>query len=479
MNKYLSSLFICVIPITAIIWLLILDIRPAGIREATLVPNHRSPILERPLPGTRVAVEDGAFIVKGDPVYFSVHTPQTTYDEVEIEIEFNIKNQPIVEIGPQVDIFSGAFNLKPFYNEIIEEIDWERHETFGSTLYTKEEIDSADDFFDQEPARYTVGTYHAELQNPYREAGYRSLGRRQSVDMDLRGYHKIVTYIKNEDLLWDFTFTDMNRTLGRDDILLRVVNEQGGILLEKKVEDDGNAREDQEMSKIDMQIEIEDLPEGVYSIEVIVTDDIFIRNISTNQRYVTFVNTLNIGDTIGYREKVNPVSFTTNATVFSLQTLHNESLQTVEIDSHAIEIHETHTQFYEIIDSTGLRTGVIPKGDVTVVGNGKFAFSTSSFFEPDTTPIGPYTDLGNQGIEAILTTYESPRIIDGHYVANQTYDLAAFPAGSDMRFAISAPFIESFEGYVNIYKITARFKKDPIDFKQFLQEALKRLPFGL
>ncbi len=475
--KKIAIILIYLIPIAILSWLLFLDIRPAGILESAIKPGDISPFIETPLPSSRVDMTDEFFSIHGDPVYFAVHKPQTEFETVEVEVKFAIENQPIFEIGPQMDIFTGAADLKPLYFEGLGEGMF-AIKVRGKTLFTDNQYESIDDFLAENPDRNDIGLYKADLNNSYRDEQYRSLSGIKTYETDLRGSYKIATYIKNEDLDFRFVLTDMNRTIGVDDITARLFDENAQLLDEFFIADDENDRQDQKMSRHDLHIQKSHLPEGVYYIELIVTSDIFTRQIETAQRYMSFVNGFTVGDTVGYRDGAKPARLYTNSHIFTFETLHSEALQTISVDGDTVDIDATHEKIHHISTSNDIKRVDIPLGDMKVTVNGKVSFDRDSFFEPDPVKLDAYTNWKN--LAGIITSYEIPKSNGNYFVASQKFDLDTIPSdGEAIRFVISAPFIESFDGRVDIRRITVRFEKDKLQFVDFWREVLHRLPFGL
>lgn len=487
MIKRFIQLCIVLLPVGLFFYLLWLDIAPGGIQEVHFEVADFSPYIDRLLPDERVSgvqynqTGEAYLTILDDPTYFAVHFPQTDFDEVEVEIEFNNPGQPIVELGALQDIYSGAYDLRPLHNLIIEHINWSSISSGEVVLYEREhKFDSIDNFLSNLPPRSEIATYHYDLEVPYRIADYRPLQQEQSFDISLRGYHQYQTYIKDEALQAEFVLMDMNRSAGADEVALRVRNEHGEIVLETELEDDGNQTTNQASTTRTITLYKENLPEGVYSVELSGTSDIFWRQITTTQRYVTFVNRLYIGDDVGHRVESRATEFFTNAKHFTFETFHADAAQRLELGESEILIEQSHEKVKYSVEEAGVVRGYTPVGDIKITADGKFAFSRESFFDPDPVSLEAQSDLDALGVNYLLTTYRSPTDELEWQVASARFQIADIADESNTAtFTLSTPAIFELQQTVDIHAINLTFYKKPLSKAEFWQEMIKRLPFGL
>lgn len=483
-TRLLQIIFVA-IPFVIFGWLVLLDIVPSGEMVIEYRPGDVSPFVNSLLPSDRVQNledENGKTFARiiNEPVYFSVDLPNTKFETVEVEVEFENEDQPIFEVGALLDIFSSSYDLRPFHNLIIEESDWDFLKDGETVLLDRTgEISSIKKFLEDLPPRGKLATYHFDLEEPYRITDYQSLSEPQTIGVSLRGYHQFLTYIKDETFSMNVSFSDMNRTYGEDDVVLRVRNELGDIVLERSLEDDNNLSEDQEPSNREISVDVRGLPEGVYKVELSGTSDIFWRKIVTSQRYVTFTSKIYTADQVGYLDAPMPVEFFTNAKNLVLETTHSESTQTVEFGSDSVHIEKTHEKVPFEILQRGIVRGFIPFGDMKITGDGKFAFSERSFFNPDPVKLTAFSDLDALGVDYILTSYIAPDDSAGVLTNQTTFNLSEISNDSTAKFIVSVPRINEINSTVDIHKITLKFKKKPLSRSGFLKEVISLLPFGL
>ncbi|MBT4856815.1 hypothetical protein HON52_01345 [Candidatus Uhrbacteria bacterium] len=484
--RLLTQFVIIAVPVVLFLWLLVIDIAPSGERYVTWGVDEPSPFIDRLLPDQRLL--EGQTTAQGElyvsiidePVYFGMHLPHTDFDEMEVALTFKNDDQPIVELGSLVDIQSQSYDLRPLHNRIIDELDWEVLESDGAYLYQRAgNYASIDEFVESPPERSTVAVYHADLETPYRMESYQQLGVSQTFDVSLRGYHKYVTYIKDETFDLAVSWMDMNRTAGADEGAVRLRNEDGDVLYEHFFDDDENITENQVSDDGYARITYPDLPEGVYSVELSGTSDIFWRAITTTQRYVSFVNKINLGDDVGHLAQPRATTFYTNAKHLTAQTLHADATQRITVGSGVIVVDETHRKMFHDVDDLGVVSGLSPVGDIEIVGDGKFAFSQAAFFDPDPISMNAYSDVDVQGIDYVLTTYESPLQVGDWLVASGLFDLASLRSLDELKMTVSVPGIETFQGVVDVTAIDATFIRETLDVRGFLSAVRELLPFGL
>lgn len=481
------QLILILIPVALFAHLLVRDIAPSGEFVVLQVMHEDSPYRDRILPDERVSgvqrdlVGDAYVTIQDDPTYFSVHFPQTDFETLDVQIAFRNDGQPIVEYGALIDVFSQAYDLRPLHNLLIEELPWSVVSTEDVTLYQREpKFDSVEAFLQDLPARDRVATYHYDIEAPYILADYQPLGGEQVIDASLRGYHQYKTYIKDEDFYAQLFYMDMNRTTGADNVALRVRNEDGYIVYEQLFEDDGNTTENQISERRTVTIKKSGLPEGVYTVELSGTSDIFWRTITTTQRYVTFVNRLYIGDDVGYLESPRATTFFTNAKHFTIETFHADATQRLTLGNADVLIPRSHEKIKHTVEEVGVVGGHTPQGDVKITADGKFAFSEDAFFDPDPVSLEAQSDFDKLNVDYLITTYQSPVKKDGWLIGEATFTVADV-IGEDRSatFSISTPAIIELQGNVDVHAINLRFKKAPLDVRGFMAAIRERLPFGL
>jgi hypothetical protein len=480
------TLVMLLIPFGLFVWLVMVDIAPRGERTAQLVAGQMSPFIDRLLPDDRLLglqrVNGQAFeTMVEQPVYFRVTPPLTAFTNLDVEVWFKNHGQPVLELGGLGDVRAQAYTFLPLQNQIIDALTWP-HVTDGTvTLWQRVRThDSVEAFLDDVPDDAVIATYQYDLEGPFRLASYLPSDQTYTLRESLRGHHKYVTYIKDETFMLTVDVEDMNRTTGADEGFVRVYNERGEGVLEARFDDDGNTTENQEVDRKRLTLTQAGLPEGVYTVELSGTSDIFWRTLSTTQRYMVFVNQVYLADEVGYATTESAATFVTNAKHLTLETLHAEAVQNVDVGGQMVELMETHEKVHVDVTASGVVPVSVPVGDVKIVGKGKFAFSQEAFFDPDPLAVDAFTDLDAQGVDYLLTTYTAPRQEGDWLVQRNTFSLASLAQiDGALTFALSATGMEQWQSTIDVHKIVVRFTKDPMTVREVVRAIVDRIPFGL
>lgn len=465
---------IVAVPFVVLALLTVRWLAPSGTFTVAAGTLERSPYINRLLPVERAPESsDGAWVrVVEDPTYFTVNVPDGGYNDVTVTLEFANHGQPVIELGALTDMFAQAYDLRPLQNTIIDALDdWERTVVDGATRYSREPGTQPTDMS-------TVATYRTTFAEPYRDAAYAPLGTTQTLGASLRGYHKYATYIRDETFAVTLGYMDMNRTAGADAGVVRVWNENGDVMLEQHFADDGNAGDNQlETHASALTLAGSGWPEGVYTVELSGTSDIFWRSIATPQRYVTFVNRLYVGDDVAYLPEPRATRFVTSAKHLVFETFHADSPEHVVIGDKTVALLSAGDKTRATITAPGTVAGYTPVGDVKMTGDGLFALTEGSFFNPYPVQLNAYTDLAAQGIAYVVTTYApAEHLADGWYRASATFDLApTVQSDGTVKFTLSTPGITEWGASVEVRNVTLAFHKSPMTFAEILQSIIRRV----
>ncbi len=469
---------IVAVPFVLAFVLVLHRLAPSGTFTVEAGTLERSPYINRILPAERAPADDNAVLLIEDPAYFTVDIPDGGYDAVDVTLEFEGSDQPMLELGALTDVYANSYDLHAMYATMLDDSGWTVLRDNGRMLLDRNgTYASIASFMADLPDRTSIATYHDELDAPYRNATYQSLGYAQTVDVSLRGYHSFATYIKNETLDVTLAYMDMNRTEGADAGAIRVWNEAHEVVAETRIVDDGITSDGQKNSGVPVYVRVANagLPEGVYTVELSGTSDIFWRRITTPQRYVTFVNQVYIADDVGYRA-ARATSFVTTAKHLTIETFHADSPQAVVVGSNTITLPQSHEKVQENITDPGLVHASTPTGDVRITGAGLFAFSKETFFNPYPVRMTAYTDLDAEGIDYVLASYTPPTIVgDNVFQATATFDVATIRQADDtMKFTLSAPGIADTDG-IRIRNVRVHFHKPGMSFTEVLVTLLHRI----
>ena len=477
-RELLLHAVIIAVPFVIAFVLVLHRMAPSGTYTVDVGALERSPYVNRILPEERAPADGDAVRIVEDPTYFTANIPPGGYDSVDVTVDFDESDQTLLELGALTDVYANSYDLRPLMNAAIDDSNWTVLRDKNRMLLDRSSMyASIASFMSNPPNRTVIATYHDEMDAPYRDDAYRSLGSTQSIDVSLRGYHSFATYVKNETLDVTLNYMDMNRTEGADDGAVRVWNEAHEVVAETRIADDGVTSDGQSNSGVatNVRVTIPNLSEGVYTIELSGTSDIFWRRIVTPQRYVTFINQVYIADDVGYRA-ARATSFVTTAKHLTIETFHADSPQAVVVGSTTIALPQSHEKVQKDVVDAGVVNASTPTGDVRITGAGLFAFSAASFFNPYPTRMTAYTNLDQEGIDYVLAEYEPPTHIDGDTLrATTNFDIAKIrQSDGTIKFTLSAPGIADTDGII-VRRIRMDFHKPGMSFSQVIATLLHRV----
>jgi len=472
----IKALIICT-PLALFFWLLVVDLNPSGQFVIGTNVDERSPYLDRLLPDARAlgvhSSADGVYTpVIGEPTYLAVHQPGA-YDELTVELTFQNTAQPILELGLIVNDDPIQYTLEPMENRMIDTSSWTRLEQDGTTLLQRvKTYDSIEAFKENPPERKVVATYHAQLDEPYREAAYLGSNTLTTVSASLRGYHEYLTYIKNEPLLLQAAFMDMNRQYGADPVELLAVNETGEIVGSMSVADDGETQSTQKGSTLqNVSLVVPNLPEGVYKVILKADRDIFFRTLTTRQRYMSFVGPVFVGDEVGYHQAASPVKFFTDGKHLSFETYHADAAQAVTIGSRELLLPEAQVRYDVDVAEAGLVAVSAAAGDFFMTGDGFTAFSRTAFFNPNPVKLNWNTNLDDLGVNFIFSNYTPPTLKGNWKIARATFKIPdELKQKKNLKLVLAAPGIETLQNEVRVHRFELTFTRPALTTSEFFQK---------
>lgn len=167
---------------------------------------------------TPLANENGDWYqsMKDNLVYFNVKVPRL-FQTVTAEITFQNNSVPVVEIGARADS-AGNYLSTPIQNRVIDDLDWYRINTDGTSLYQREaKYASVNDFISGFRDDMTVGEYYYDLKKVIEHGQDRENIVSFGSDSDIDAVDYIITkynepFVKGEWLVNSASF-DIGRLL--------------------------------------------------------------------------------------------------------------------------------------------------------------------------------------------------------------------------------------------------------------------------
>lgn len=414
--------------------------------------------------------------IVGDPVYLPVTVPRS-YNSVDVTVEYQNPNQGLLELGIVTNEDPWNIRLLPFENKVIDEAirTWDTTtQENGVTLIQKEkQFDSVADFEQHMPTDKGVGVYQYEPAVHYVDANYAAQEGTIDVKPYLRGRHEFVTYIKEEPLHIEMDFSDTNKLYNDDPVRVEVKNADGTVVYDDALAGDGEINPTLQTNALGtITIDIPDLPEGVYSINIPVGDDIVMTGLRTTQHKFVAKNRLFSVRNEAYAKafpqmKVDATTLLTNADALLMRTEDTSGLQTVRVGDDSVHI-DTIFEPVEWVSphaAQQLTQMVLPRNDIIVEGEGYFAFTKESFFDPDyfVQQITQHTDINSLDY-IVFKNYTSP-VETQRSSLTQTIHVDFEGVAGDRKnllFILSAPGIDHEKNTVQMNTIQFDFHREPL-----------------
>lgn len=467
--------FIWLIPIMVFGYLAWQELVPTGVFSFARTAGESSPFIDRLLPDGRVTLTSdtgarAADVVTGDPAFFFVH-PHRSFEGGSAEIVFQNAGAPIIEFGGLAREDGQVYDLHPVQNARIDTLDWSRIEERGITLLQRTpSYDSVASFLANPPSRDQIATYHYTLARPYRLVGYSPHAGTRVIEASLRGFHEAKFYAKDEPLELTVSFTDENRSEGPDPFDVIVFDASGTAIASTHAQDDGNTRTDARPSAVrTVSLSLPQLSEGVYKIELRGGTDIFTRRIETSLHKIVFLNTVIVGDEVGYRAQPSSVQMWTEAKSLAFETTHAEGVQTIRVGTQSVSVSDPFVRVSTVVEADGVVRVSIPQGDMRVFGDGHYAFAPEQYFNPDPVRLGPDTSLDRLGVNYVIADYQPPEEEGEWLIARVPFDpsLLVLRDGA-WKFALSLPGITQAQGTVRVHSIRFTMTRPPLTILDLL-----------
>ncbi len=438
-----------------IIWILILLAVVIYLSWMKIVPGGKisysydlkgyNGFISRLSPSDRV--ENGNKII-GDPAYFSLSVPRR-FEKAHLTVEFkNESDRPIIEAGVLADKRVWSYDLKPIQNRFLDELFDSWHSLVDDDLVLfqrNEEYSSVKDFLKDSPPYEKVATYDYDFKHDFVLDDYRPTTTAVQLCRPIEGAYQFYTYIKDEDLSFNFAFRDLNENSDPDPINILVYYNDKEIYSEA-LEDNGRGSGD-----MNYKLHLKSLPEGAYKIGIRANSDIVTRSIWTTQRKVSFINKVVLA---AAPEVSCGRNLFTNSHKIQFMTILADRLGVANVRrvsgapfSENVDIAETYKQYETKKELPPFSEVVMPSDGITVSGDGLFSFSSDQYFDPRIKKAGEGFDPDKEGVDFIIARYNLPQKNGNWTVASADFDLAnAYKEKGKHSFLISVPGLRAEDG---------------------------------
>lgn len=482
------KLVIVVVPFFGLLYLLYLDVAPSGQLQFTYDFSKDSPAITNLFPANRLTEVNKTVIrpgnqesrqsvywqaIKTEPVYFEVRLPQK-FDRAKVKVVYQNVGQPLIQLGLRtVGESEWNYSFLPLENQLIDKLNWPSVSDERVTLWQRRKTFlSLDQFFDSLNGLEKIGAYYYNIDRKFVLPGYQPRLNKLVLNKSLRGAYAFYTYVKNEALDFTFSVQDINRSEGPDPFTIKVYNSDNVKVYEQQYPDDGYISKYDPASAIQpIKLTIADLPAGAYRVQLEAEDEIITRQIATYQQYLTFIDRLYLIDNPEYSDGLLNLNYQPTVIYnyiprLGLETAHPEGLQSVRVGEQTLDITETHRSYF-ITSQTMPNRLYIPANDIKIFGRGLMAFSEEQFFNPEIFRLRDF--YGNEGVDYLISSYQSPRSINGWKTNEVSFDLTnAFMSNRKLRLAISAPELNSTGGQIPLKQISVILEKPPLTMPELM-----------
>lgn len=412
--------------------------------------------------------EDGALLI-GDPVYFSLFTPRT-FDKAKVTVIYkdNLSiNTPVIETGVLADNIVWRYDLRPLDNKALDYLmlRWNLSEDDGKIFLQKKNNYKDLSTFKKDFSNGTLkdcpknqmsclAVYNYPLDYNYRITNYQpSLST--VIDTPLRGAHQFYVYLNNELLNFEFDFVDLNLSKKEAPIQV-IVSAKNKIIVNEMIKDNSIKTGSGELEEKKITINNNNLPTGVYKVEIKASDDIVIKKIVSSLDHLSFLN--KIWPVSGSK----PLKIYTNSKNLQIKALNPVSLQRIFFGGEEFNINETYKQFsFQTTSESDIKEINIQKDDLILENNGVFSFSEKSLFDPNIKKVDYFFSV-NDNTKYIIADYKKPLENDGFKTASAELNLrGAYRENGKYSFIISIPGLKSDDNLkdnLEIYEIKVELK---------------------
>ncbi len=434
-------------------WLFWQAVVPGGQISYVYDFSRENYFINKLTPPDRVVLPaEGEQKIIGNPVYFALRTART-FDRARLTVKFrNPRNLPLIEAGVLADKTVWRYETRPLENLTLDRLEknWTTTRVGPLALYQRQKkFDSLADFLKHTPDS-AVGSYNYNLDIPVKPADYMSATSGPDPSVALRGPYQFYTYPDKGSINLKFEFIDLNENKDADPVDIKLY---GGskLLSETGLPDDGIKTGSGQKSKPRfLSLNRNNLPEGVYKIEIVANDDIVTKKIAADGHRLSFVNRLWLADFDA------PVELFTDSAAVSAQTINPAALQKIGVGGRTLDLDQTYRQF-TIEPTEKISRLRLERPDLILSGDGVFSFLSSGLFNPNRPKIAGRLDPDKWGIDFVIADYEPPTDHQGWRVASADFNLKdAYREFYKYNFLISVPQLnaeDKVDDFVEISEI--------------------------
>lgn len=410
----------------------------------------------------------------GDPAYFYLATSRT-FSNAKLKIKYRLSPKVLeenkylnIEAGVLVDKNNWRYDLKPVFNSALNNIFNDKDfNVFQNDNLIFAQKKSAENFSNYQSFlasnKYQSALFYNyypdfdfRIQDSFSQDGISSTGYfRYDVKTNLknlRGSYLFYTYIKDENLAFDFNFQikeALKKLDEKQDVAIFVYYQNEAIF-----NDSFQVSPDE---KRNYNLNLASLPEGAYKIELKTSDDVITRELKTDLNKVSFLNRVWVD------ELSNGFALYSNKNTFRVKSVSADCLGELKINNQSFQVNKIYQQFIFSSDRKqeikALNKIESNSCGLLIENNGLFSFSEISFMNPLLNKLDQDSNIDN--FDYILADYRKPILVNDIYTSELDFTLNnAYRDKDGYRFLISAPFLTELdqEKYLEIVEVEVKLQ---------------------
>jgi hypothetical protein len=381
--------------------------------------------------------------ITADPVYFSLYYPRQ-FQEAQIKLKYkweNVDNQ-VLEMGFLADKDLWQYQLQPLENTILERAikNWYLSQDDNLMFLQKNKnFNSLNEFLQSDFSRNNTAVYNlntkelniSEFNLPQEEV---EDIQAYTIEQNLVGHHQFYIYHPGDDLSVNIKVQDLNENDKEDEIEMILFYQDQAIAKESL--SSIVSLESKEISELeDLSLELSDLSEGLYKVQIKVSDDIIIKQIKTSSNRLAFINNIYLGTSN------NNLRLYTDSTSLKATTIKSGSLQTLGFAGARFELASTYKQHYfqsDLSAKDAWQEIDLKKGNLKLSNSAMFSFDKELAFNPEMINLDDNSNLTN--IDYIIADYKAVKKEGEWRVATTQVDLSrAYSEDNKYNFMFSLP----------------------------------------
>lgn len=410
-------------------WFLYLGSIPFGHIAYKINNPAGGPFIMKLSPAERLASSTDIIKIIGDPIYFSLFTPRK-FESAKMTIKYKSAGVSIIEAGLMMDKIAKNYKLEPLENEILDNLAWDKITENGVTLWQKnKKFNSINEFLQTDINRDEVATYNYDLKKDFKLDNYQP-SEKNLILPRLRGGYQFYAYVKDEPLKISANFSSLNSDEKPDSVLIRITDYNNREIWQKNLDQSG-----------DIMVDLKNLAEGVYRVEIRANDEIITEKLETNLSRISFIKKI---------WPLDKIDLFTDSQFLSARTVNPGSLGDIKFGEQNFNINETYKKFdFSLNGSNSINKINLSQPDMILEADGVFSFALELLVNPSYCHVSANLDLNN--VNYIIARYQTPEVDGDYKIATADFVLSdAYRENNKNSFMISIPGLKA-EDNINDY----------------------------